>query len=433
MSKSSHFAPDVTLSLDGDGVIQAAVPAESLAGESIDKWRGRRWTDVVPSEAAEHVEQAVSSARYDGGSPHFVVNQLLPSGRELRLEYTMVKLGDSGSLIAIGKNVNAITEVTNRLANIQREREQDYWRLRDIETRYRALLDASSEAVVLVRAANMRVVESNPAATRLLGLVPGAEFLPSLGGADRQLVQGLFDVVRLEGRAPGVMLHLVSEDTWSLRASMLTGEGGPYYLLQMEPLPNAEPVRPAGATFSIEDFFARLPEGFAVVDREGVVKLANATFADLVQIGLESAVIGQNARRWLSNSGAGLREILDLAEQHGLVRSLRTTLEGELGGTLDVEITAIGDRPSRSRYFALLVRDVVAPERKASGGVRLPAIGDLSEASLGEMVRSSVEAIEREKIVDALGTTAGKRTMAAKALGLSRQGLYAKMKRYKLQ
>ena len=65
--------------------------------------------------------------------------------------------------------MQAISELRSRLELVQRGRERDYWKLREIETRYRALLDASSEAVALVRVSNQRVVEGNVATTKCLG------------------------------------------------------------------------------------------------------------------------------------------------------------------------------------------------------------------------------------------------------------------------
>ena len=111
----------------------------------MEQWRGLRWIDTVPSDMARQVARAVEGVRREGHSSCFTVNQRLPSGRELLLEYTTVKLGGKSGFIAIGKNVEAISELRSRLALVQQEREQDYWKLREIETRYRALLDASSE------------------------------------------------------------------------------------------------------------------------------------------------------------------------------------------------------------------------------------------------------------------------------------------------
>ncbi len=170
--------------------------------------------------------------------------------------------------------------------------------------------------MVLVRVGNLRVVEANAAAAKLLGLVPGAEFLSSLTDRDRASLDALLETARMRGRAPSIVLHLSEIGSWSLRASMLTSESGTFYLFQMAPLAEtgsvAHPFERDEASFSLGAFIRRLPEGFAVVDRDGVVKFANHTFLDLVQAGVESAVVGKNAKVWFTRPGTGLRVILSL-------------------------------------------------------------------------------------------------------------------------
>ena len=437
MNEPAQFPPDITLAVDGEGVIRTAVSAQTLSGEAFDQWRGLRWTDTVGPEAAEQVAKAVESAGREGESSCFTVAQRLPSGRELVLEYTTVKLGRRAGFVAIGKSVEAIADLRSRLAFVQKEREQDYWKLRDIETRYRALLDASSEAVALVRVGNLRVVEANAAATKSLGLVPGSEFLRDLTDRDRASLDALLEAARMRGRAPSIVLHLTDSGSWSLRASTVTTEAGTFYLFQMAPL--AETLSPGQvsdrdeAAFSLEAFVRRLPEGFAIVDRDGVVKFANLTFLDLVQAAVESAVIGKNAKIWFNRPGTGLRVILSLVEQHGVIRSLRTHLEGNLGVTTEVEVSAVADQDDRPRYFALIIRDVVSHTRSREEASALTALlGGASGGSLESAVRSSVEAVERQRLADALSQFSGNRTAAAKGLGISRQSLHTKLKKYRL-
>ena len=397
-----------------------------------------RWADTVPPELAGQIAQAVEEVRREGESSCFTVNQRLPSGRELLLEYTAVKLGKKAGFIAIGKSLQAISELKSRLELVQREREQDYWKLREIETRYRAFLDASSEAVALVRVTNLRIVEANVAATKSLGLVPGGEFRPTLTDSDRSALDAMLATARMKGRAPSIVLHLSADIPWSFRASMLTSEGGAFYLFQMAPLSGTEEAQSSGNVgrgadqFSIENLVQRMPDGFVIVDREGQVQHANHTFLDLVQAGVESAVVGQNIKRWLSRPGTGIRIIMNLVEQHGTVRVMRTTLEGELGANAEVEISAVGDQATRPLYFGLVIRDVTT--RAGAGAEASSAlIGKLPDGPLAGVIRSSIEAIERERIVDALGQADGNRTAAARVLGLSRQSLHAKLKKYRLQ
>ena len=437
MNEVAQLPPDITLAVDGEGVIRNAVCAEALADETLEQWRGLRWMDTVSPEAMEQVAKAVESAGREGESTCFTVSQRLPSGRELTLEYTTVKLGSEAGFVAIGKSIEAITDLKSRLAFVQKERERDYWKLREIETRYRALLDASSEAVALVRVGNMRVVEANAAAAKALGLVPGAEFLHDLSDRDRKALEALLEAARMRGRAPSIVLHLPQAGSWSLRASTLTSEAGTFYLFQMSTLAEAEspgqvPDREE-APFSLEAFVRRLPEGFVILDREGVVKFANHTFVDIVQAGVESAVVGKNAKVWFTRRGTGLRVILSLVEQHGVVRSLRTKLEGDLGVSTEVEVSAVGDQNDRPRYFALILRDVashVGSRGEASALTNL--VGSFSGVSLESAVRSSIEAIERQRLIDALAQSGGNRTAAAKDLGISRQSLHTKLKKYRL-
>ena len=115
------------------------------------------------------------------------------------MEYTTVSLGPGAGFIAVGKSLQAISDLQSRLSHVQKEREQDYWKLREIETRYRALMEASSEAVALVRVTNLRIVEANAVATRALGLVPGGEFYPDMPERDRRAMLAMLELVRDEG------------------------------------------------------------------------------------------------------------------------------------------------------------------------------------------------------------------------------------------
>ena len=52
MIEELRVRPDITLAVDGDGVIRSAVSAERLAGEVLDPWRGLPWKDTLTPELA---------------------------------------------------------------------------------------------------------------------------------------------------------------------------------------------------------------------------------------------------------------------------------------------------------------------------------------------------------------------------------------------
>jgi transcriptional regulator PpsR len=427
--------PDITLTLDRDGVIRNVAPSDDLENESLERWRGRRWGEIVPPELVGRVAQALEASRRNGESLCFRVQQLLPSGREAPVEYTIISLGKNAGFVAIGRNLQNVSDLQSRLLDTQKAREQDFWRLRDIERRYRAVLDASNEAVALVRASNLRVVEANVSAARQLGLLPGSEFLPDLSARDRKAFEGALELARSQERAPNIALHLPNGSQWSLRASLVSSDADAFYLLQMSAL--SAPAEAASEGDSLEQIVHRLPDAFVIVDREGALVRANPTFLDLAQVGVESAVIGQNLKRWLSHPGEDFTVVAGLVQRHGAVRMMRCRLDGELGSATEVEISAVGDKAANPKFIGLVMRDVSPREsRPERGGV--PELGDLTGGlappndSLEAVVQAAVEAIERRYIEEALEKCRGNRTLAARRLGLSRQTLHVKLNKYRL-
>jgi transcriptional regulator PpsR len=341
--------------------------------------------------------------------------------------------------MVIGKNLEAVAELQSRLIAAQQAMEQDYWKLREVETRYRLLFDASNEPVLLIKAADLRIIEANAAAIRALGMTTsGRLLLPELASKEQAPFQAMLLRVREHGKAPGVLVHLGRDrEPWLVRASLMTAEPGPVFLLQLTPVGAAQTLPNWGGAVSVDEMVGRLPDGFVVLDANGVVVRANQAFLDLVQVGSEGAVVGERLARWLWRPGADLTVLLANVRQHGAVRLFVTTIHGELGLDTEVEISAGGDLDREPAFVAALVRDVgrrlAAPGQRNNVNALSGAWADqIGKTSLEGLVKSTVGVVERQYIEAALDLTKGNRTAAAQLLGLSRQSLYAKLHRYGL-
>jgi transcriptional regulator PpsR len=434
-----NFAqPDVTLLLDLDGVIRDVTLANDVSGEVADTWRGRPWFETVADTGGGKVLRMVEDARESGISAFRQVDQRFPSGLELPMEYTTVRLGGKAGLIAVGRNLKAVAELQSRLISAQQAMEQDYWKLREVETRYRMLFDASNEAVLLLSVDGLRIVEANPAAIRMSGLVRGRELLPEMTAEERGPFQAMLLRVRQNGRAPGTVVHLGTwREAWLARASLLPSEPGPVFMIQLAPAGSNQPPEQAEQT-ALDGFVDQLPDAFIVIDRDGIIRRANRAFLDLVQVGVEGAVLGERLGRWLSRPGADLPVLLANLHRHGSVRLFTTAIHGELSGETEVEISAVGNAGERPRFIALLMRDVgrrLAPaEGAASVQSALAAIIEQTgKTSLRVLVRDAVGLVERHFIGAALQLSEGNRTAAAEILGLSRQGFYKKLAQYDME
>ena len=163
----------------------------------------------------------------------------------------------------------------------------------------------------------------------------------------------------MKGRAPSIALHLSGDDLWSLRASMISSEGGAFYLLQMSRLRGSEsPGRDAAAldaadAFAVEVFVQRMPDAFVVVDRQGVARRANYTFLDFVQTGVENAVVGQNVEALAQPARRGHRDDCRTRAPSRQRPRVSDDSRGRARGSTEVEISAVADQIGSPQYFGL--------------------------------------------------------------------------------
>ena len=443
-AKSHPNSPqaDVTLLLDMEGVIREVTLSTAIGRESIEAWLGRPWRDTVGELASDRVRRMVEDARASGISAFRQVTQRFPSGLEIPMEYTTVLLGGRAGMLAIGKSLQAVAELQARLIAAQQAIERDYWKLRELETRYRLLVDASNDAVIVVSASTFRILEANPAAIGALGIVlqrnesiSGRDLTSDVAPDDRDAFKAMLLRVRDQGKAPGILVHLGSDrQPWMLRASLIASEPGQVFLLQLTSV--APPtLAPTPKPPVVEDLIDATPDGFVIVDHNGTIHFANVAFLDLVQVGSRHSVIGEHLGRWLFRPGADLAVLLANVRRHRVVRLFTTTIHGELDSDTDVEIAAAGKSDGGSEWVGILLRDVTRRLPTGDEADRLhAALGPITEQigkmSLRSLVKQTVGVVERHYVKAALELTDDNRTAAAELLGLSRQSLYVKLNRY---
>lgn len=438
MTRVNVAQPDITLMLDNDGVIRGASLSNAIEAERIGDWLGRPWAETVGEVGGDRIRRMLDDARRNGVSAFRQVTQRFPSGLELPVEYTTVRLGGAAGLVAVGKNLQAVAELQSRLIATQQAREQDYWKLREIETRSRLLFDTSSEAVLLIRADTLRVVEANPAAVRATGVAPGWTFSHAIAPRDQDAFEELLLRARKHGRVPGILIHVGTDRTpWVARVTTTMTEIGLVYMVQLGHVGTPPPMPSPDGLYPIGELVGRLPDAFLVVDSQGAIQRANQAFLDLAQATSESSILGERVGRWLSQPGATAGSLFAQARQHGRVRLFTTRLTGELGAEAEVEISCSGVEEGSDALIAMVIRDVSRrlPAHDVQDRLRatLGAVTDrIGKTPLPMIAREIAELVERHCITTALRLVDGNRTAAAEMLGISRQSLYAKLDRFRI-
>lgn len=440
MTRSTiNFAqPDITLVLDREGTIRETKLSNSISDETTRQWIGRPWTDTVADAGGETVRSMLEDALTTGVSGFHQITQCFPSGLELPIEYTAVRLSERAGLIAIGKSLQAVSELQSRLIAAHRTMEQDYWKLREIETHYRLLFDASNEGVLTLQSDDLRIIEANPAAIRSLGLARGRDFLDEMAPNERDPFKSMIGRVREHGKAPGIIVHFGPERVpWMVRASLMNSGENSVFLVQLTHAGLGAISRGPDELADLDRLVEDLPDGLVVIDRDLVVRWANRAFLDLVQVGAEGGVLGQRLDRWMNRPGADLRVLLANLRRNGSVRLFATTIQGQLGTVAEVEISASGDLENAPHHVCILARDVgrrLSTDRpKRAEVLNGSAALQAGTTSLRDLVRDAVRVVERHYIEAALDMVEGNRTAAAELLGLSRQSLYTKLSRHGIE
>jgi transcriptional regulator PpsR len=330
-------------------------------------------------------------------------------------------------------------QLQQRLVSAQVSMERDYWRLRHVETRYRLLFQQAAEPVVILDAGTGRLDEANPAAQNLFGdsirkaswtLADG--LVPASAAALRDTLTRL----RANGRTDPLVVQLAgSGHDYRLVASLLRQEDSTHFLVRLSPL-NEAAAGPADSVPHLVELLQQAPDAFVITDLEGRVQRSNRAFLELSQSASEEAVRGEMLDRWLGRSTVDLNVLVANLRQHGSLRLFATQLRGELGSVTEVEISAVAALTLKPPCLGFTIRDV--SRRLLADGIshrELPHSADQMTELVGRMplkdiVRDTTDLIEQLCIESALKLTNGNRASAAEMLGLSRQSLYVKLRRF---
>ena len=435
-------AADVALVVDGKGVIRdVSVGSDEVAPEGYRKWVGRSWAETVTIESRPKVAELLSDAAKKRARRWRHLNHPSSRGADVPVLYSAVPVGSEGSVIAIGRDMRSVAALQQRLVDAQQSMERDYLRLRHLETRYRLLFQMGSEAVLIVDAVTQRVLEANPAATRLIGesgkKLIGRTFGECFTVRSRPAVNAMLGRVPAAGRNEEVEAKLAGgQHELTVSASLFKQDSTALFLVRLM-LPHSPAAAESNAERSmLLKALESVPDGFVVTDMDGRILTANAAFIEMTQLTAAEQLRGQSLDRWLGRSGVDLSVLIANLRQQGSVRLFATNVRGQYGATAQVEISATyvpdEDRPC----LGFTIRDV---GRRLSHGPEatreLPhSVGDLTKlvgrVPLKDIVGETTDLIEKMCIEAALELTRDNRASAAEMLKLSRQSLYVKLRRY---
>lgn len=436
-------ASDIALVLDRDGVIlDVSLGTDQLRGEGHRAWIGRRWTDVVSVESRPKVLDLIACSGSESAIQFRELNHPVDGAADVPIRYSAMQVGEDGTIVALGRDLRNLANLQQQLVEAQQAMEREYARLRMAETRYRMLFHLTSEPVVIVEAANFRIVEANPAAQQQLEMpsdrLANTSILAGLESESSEVLQVMLRAVQATGRADETEVALASgARRFRVLGSAFRQDNVAYLLIRLTPLAGAS--APDGAAGSrVLNVLEKFPDGFVVISAELTVLEANRAFLDLAQLSTKQQAIGEPLERWLGRPGIDLPLLMVTLTEHGVVRNFTTIIRGQFGTVEEVEISAVPALTGSTPSYGFVIRSLGA--RTALAGHRgrsLPrSVEHLTElvgrVSLRDLVRETTDVIEKLCIEAALELSKDNRASAANMLGLSRQSFYAKLRRHGL-
>ncbi len=429
-------ATDVALVVSDakQGVIRDfALGSDELGVDMAEKWVGRPWAETVTEDSRHKIEALLRDSDAKGTPRWRVVNHRVDNGADVPVLYAAFKINEQGQVVALGRSMRLMAALQQQLVSAQQSMEREYLKLRQAETRHRLLFQVAAEAVLIVDAATRKVLEANPAAEVLLGEstknLVGRYFPDGFDDDSTTGFQNLLATVRATGRTNNMNVRFADGRRQLMAsASLFREERSSFFLVRLSAI-NADLPNAAGPQqySKVLEIVSSAPEGFVVTGLDGRILFANRAFLDLVQLATEEQSRNESLERWLGRPGVDFSLLTAQLREHGSLRLFATQLRGEYGSNTDEEpclgftIRDVGQRVTFDRQVSRDKPRSVAQLTELVG--RVP---------LKDLVRESTDMIEKLCIEAALEITGDNRASAAEILGLSRQSLYAKLRRYGL-
>ena len=438
-------AGDIAVLVDPGGIVRdVSMGPTDVAGDLSREWVGRAWQDTATGETKLKIDTLLREVAAKGVSKRRQVNHTTSSGADLPIAYTAVRVGEDGSVVAVGRDMRHLSSLQQRLVEAQQAMERDYWRLRHVETRYRLLFQLASDGILVIDASTMKVLDANTAAGQVFGDVSdrliGRTFPFGVDVKSARTLEELVTAARGAGRAGDVTISLVDSDRdWHVSASCFRQESATLLLVRLSPADSGESVQADASTQGrIRTLIERSPDAFVVTDLDGHIMEANRSFLDVAELASLEQARGALLSTFIGRPGADFPVFVSMLKKHGAVRLVATAARGSHGAQTEVEVSAVWVPDAEEPCIGFTMRDI--GRRLASGpqGARdlTRAVEELTSlvgrVTLKDLVRDTVDLVERHFIEAALELTNDNRTSAAEVLGVSRQSLYVKLRRHRL-
>jgi len=439
-------ASDIAVYIGKDGIVEGiSVNADCPSLGCLDHWVGRTFIDFLTPESQTKFNARIRELQAD---PETVLrstelNHVDNATWEFPIKYSLHRV-DGGAILMLGRDMQPIAEVQQRLVNEQMARERDLQKLRSEETFYRVVLEASETPLVLVEPESGRVRDLNTAAALLFGTkaetIGGNVFAQTFEGRRRrEFTEALQASASAEETKAVEVVARRNSRVVRLYPDLFRAAGELFLICRVEPVDDNDMASPQAA-HSLAALFASTSDAIVLTDAKGVIRDANEAFLIMADAAQLRDVKDMSLADFLVRGGIDLKLVLETAVKQGRLPNYQAQFKSVVGTRANVDLSVARLRRRGGELgFGFIIRNVVPsamPENDAGAIMSEEAMKNVMDlvgtASLKELVAATSDVVEKMCIETATQLTDNNRVAAAEMLGLSRQSLYVKLRKYGL-
>ncbi len=436
---------DLGLVISPEGVIlEVAVNPSFRPKDAISRFQGMGMSDTLAAESkGKFVSRLADFLEAPSQTWSVEVNHLLEKTQTtLPVRYNFHHIGESGKILVLGRDLRPIAEMQQQLIAAQLTLERDYEARREHDMQFRVLMASIEDGMIYVSLPDGTITDCNSAARILLGKQGG-----DLAGVR------LDQLFESKGKS-NLIDHLVSlsnestnrKTTLRARAGgrtiivqpVLFRSGGDQAMLCRVVASAPAALKSDSLQDSLTALYERGSDAIVFVSSTGIILSANEGFLNLADVTHGVALKGRSIVDFLARGNVDLNVMLENASRSGNMRSYATRVTGEFGAERAVEISTTHVQTGAEPVFALVLRDISRKEVSQAepqplGKVDIQSVVEvIGSQSLRDIVAKTTDVVEKLCIETAVELTSNNRVAAADMLGLSRQSLYVKLRKYGL-
>jgi len=441
-------AADILILMDQKTIISdVMVGPENEALGCLDHWIGRSIDTFLTEESIDKLKARL--AQIDADETGFEVHRNIELNHidnakwDTPIGYSILRDPDSKNLLMVGRDLSTVALIQRDLVDAQIALERDFESSRDFQTRYRAVLETVPDALVLLSPQTGTVQDANSAAAELFG--EDVAELRNAGFAEyfkeESKLQGLYSV--LSGRR-GEASKESDEFTVRLTDRPVTlnftpvRSGGQHFVLCL--------IRPSVQVSSsdmrlpdqLSQLFDNSVDAIVFTDNFGSVTNCNTSFLDICDASSVNEVRNRPLGDFLARGVIDQRMLLETLSKSAHMRSFNTKTLSNFNTSLPVNIAGSRLTGAKNSGYVFVMRLMSAVNARPDAEADIPKAASqnviklVGAAPLKEIVAGTADVIEKLCIEAALDMTSNNRVATAEMLGLSRQSLYVKLRKYQM-